>query len=66
VEKLVSKWSTVSDDERGYTSEDARDLMVIPDLEKLLGEDAQWQFPMEAKEKILKEIERMKRGEYLP
>jgi thymidylate synthase len=66
VEKLVSKWSTLPDDERGYTSEDARDLMVIPDLEKLLGEDAQWRFPTEAKEKILNEIERMRRGDYLP
>jgi thymidylate synthase len=66
VEKLVIKWNTLPDHERGYTSEDARDLMVIPDLEKLLGEDPQWQFPAAAKEKILNEIERMRRGDYLP
>jgi hypothetical protein len=40
--------------------------MVIPDLEKLLAEDAQWNFPPAAKEKMAKEIERMRRGEYLP
>jgi len=66
VEKLVSKWNALPDDERGYTSENARDLMVIPDLEKLLAEDEQWRFPPEAKDKIAKEIERMRRGEYLP
>ena len=66
VEKLVTKWSGLPDAERGYTSEDARDLMVIPDLEKLLTEDPQWNFPAEAKDKIVKEIERMRRGEYLP
>jgi thymidylate synthase len=66
VEKLVSKWNTLSDDERGYTSEDARELMVIPDLEKLLAEDDQWHFPLQAKTKIAGEIERMRKGEYLP
>jgi thymidylate synthase len=66
VEKLVGKWSTLPDKDLGYTSEDARDLMVIPDLEKLLAEDPQWQFPPEAKDKIVREIERMRRGEYLP
>jgi thymidylate synthase len=66
VEKLVSKWNTLPDDERGYTSENACDLMIIPDLEKLLAEDEQWRFPPEAKNKIAKEIERMRRGEYLP
>ena len=66
VEKLAKKWNALPDDERGYTSEDARDLMVIPDLEKLLAEDPQWQFPPAAKEKIITEIERMRRGEYLP
>jgi Thymidylate synthase len=66
VGKLVTKWSGLPDAERGYTSEDARDLMVIPDLEKLLTEDPQWHFPAEAKEKVVKEIERMRRGEYLP
>jgi len=66
VGKLVAKWSGLPDAERGYTSEDARDLMVIPDLEKLLAEDPQWHFPAEAKDKIVKEIDRMRRGEYLP
>jgi thymidylate synthase len=66
VEKLVTKWTALRDDERGYASEDARDLMVIPDLEKLLAEDSQWNFPPAAKAKIVHEIERMRRGEYLP
>jgi thymidylate synthase len=66
VEKLVTKWNALPDDERGYTSQNARDLMVIPDLEKLLAEDEQWHFPPEAKDKIVTEIERMRRGEYLP
>jgi thymidylate synthase len=66
VEKLVGKWNALPDDERGYTSEDARDLMVIPDLEKLLAEDPQWRFPPAAKAKIANEIERMRRGDYLP
>jgi thymidylate synthase len=66
VEKLVAKWNSLSPEELGYTSEDARDLMVIPDLEKLLAEDSQWQFPQQAKDKIASEIERMRRGEYLP
>ncbi len=66
VEKLATKWNALPDDERGYTSEDARDLMVIPDLEKLLAEDPQWHFPLAAKQKIIDEIERMRRGDYLP
>lgn len=66
VEKLVAKWNSLPPEELGYTSEDARDLMVIPDLEKLLAEDLQWQFPPQAKDKIASEIERMRRGEYLP
>ncbi len=66
VEKLVGKWNALPDDERGYTSEDARDLMVIPDLEKLLAEDPQWHFPPAAKAKVANEIERMRRGDYLP
>lgn len=66
VEKLATKWNALADEERGYSSEDARDLMVIPDLEKLLAEDPQWNFPPAAKEKIATEIERMRRGEYLP
>jgi hypothetical protein len=66
VEKLVGKWTTLPAEELGYTSEDARDLMVIPDLEKLLSEDPQWNFPQEAKDKIAAEIERLRRGEYLP
>jgi len=66
VEKLAMKWNALPEDERGYSSEDARDLMVLPDLEKLLAEDPQWQFPPAAKEKINTEIERMRRGEYLP
>ncbi len=66
VEKLVGKWTRLSADDLGYTSQEARDLMVIPDLEKLLAEDPQWHFPQAAKEKILQEMERMKRGDYLP
>jgi thymidylate synthase len=66
VEKLVGKWTTLPAEELGYTSENARDLMVIPDLEKLLSEDPQWNFPQEAKDKIAAEIERLRRGEYLP
>jgi thymidylate synthase len=66
VEKLATKWNALPEDKRGYTSEDARDLMVIPDLEKLLAEDPQWHFPPVAIEKIATEIERMRRGEYLP
>jgi hypothetical protein len=45
--------------------EDA-ETCVIPDLEKLLAEDPQWHFPPVAIEKIATEIERMRRGEYLP
>jgi thymidylate synthase len=66
VEKMVGKWNSLSEEERGYTSEDARDLLVMPDLEKLLDEDPQWRFPQDAKDKIIREMERMKRGEYLP
>jgi hypothetical protein len=66
VEKMVGKWNALPEDETGYSSEDARDLLVLPDLEKLLDEDPQWHFPSAAKEKILREMERMKRGEYLP
>jgi thymidylate synthase len=66
VEKMVSAWSNLADADQGYASDDARDLLVIPDLEKLLGEDFQWHFPDRAKEKITDEIERMRRGEYLP
>lgn len=66
VEKMVGRWSNLPEEEKGYTSEEARDLLVLPDLEKLLGEDSQWHFPSEVKERIAKEIERMQRGEYLP
>jgi hypothetical protein len=66
VEKLVGKWSGLPEEEKGYTSQDARDLLVIPDLEKLLTEDPQWRFPQAAKDKITGEIARMTRGEYLP
>jgi len=66
VEKMVMKWSALPEEEKGYTSEAARDLLVIPDLEKLLTEDSQWHFPQEAKDRITGEMERMKRGEYLP
>ncbi len=66
VEKLVGKWNALSGEALGYTSQDARDLMVIPDLEKLLAEDPDWHFPQEAKDKIVRELERMKRGDYLP
>jgi len=50
----------------GMTSEDARDTRIIPDLETLLDEDSQWHFPQQAKDKLKKEIERMKKKEYLP
>lgn len=66
VEKMVGRWSNLPEEEKGYTSEEARDLLVLPDLEKLLGEDSQWHFPSVVKERIAKEIERMQRGEYLP
>lgn len=66
VEKMVAKWSALPASEQGYTSEDARDLLVLPDLEKLLDEDPQWHFPQEAKDRIVAEMARMKRGEYLP
>ena len=66
VEKMVGKWNGLPEEEKGYTSEDARDLLVIPDLEKLLDEDSQWHFPQQAKEKVANEMGRMKRGEYLP
>jgi len=66
VEKLVARWNALPADAMGYSSEDARDMMVIPDLEKLLAEDPQWHFPTEAKAKIVREIERMRREEYLP
>jgi len=66
VEKLVGKWNTLPEEDKGYTGQDARDLLVIPDLEKLLTEDPQWRFPQAAKDKITSEIARMNRGEYLP
>ncbi len=66
VPKMVNQWNSLPEEERGYTSEDARDLMVLPDLEKLLAEDDQWHFPQPAKEKIASEVDRMRRGEYLP
>jgi thymidylate synthase len=66
VEKMVARWTTLPEEGKGYTSEAARDLLVLPDLEKLLAEDPQWHFPREAKDRIVGEMERMKRGEYLP
>jgi len=66
VEKMVTTWNRLPEAGQGYTSEDARDLLVLPDLEKLLAEDPQWHFPQEAKDRITREMERMKRGEYLP
>ena len=66
VEKMVGKWNALPEEEKGYSSEDARDLLVMPDLEKLLAEDPQWHFPQESKDKIVSEMERMRRGEYLP
>ncbi len=66
VQKMVSHWNALPESDRGYTSEDARDLMVLPDLEKLLGEDDVWHFPEAAKAKIQSEMDRMRRGEYLP
>lgn len=66
VKKMVARWSNLPAEEQGFTSEEARDLLVLPDLEKLLAEDPQWHFPQPAKERIVREMERMKRGEYLP
>ena len=66
VQKMVTTWNRLPEAGQGYTSEDARDLLVLPDLEKLLAEDTQWHFPPEAKDRITREMERMKRGEYLP
>jgi hypothetical protein len=66
VEKMVAKWNALPEEENGYSSEDARDLLVMPDLEKLLAEDPQWHFPQASKDKIVSEMERMRRGEYLP
>ncbi len=66
VQKLVGRWNALPDDQKGYTSQDARDLLVIPDLEKLLAEDSQWHFPAEISAGIPREIARMQRGEYLP
>ena len=66
VHKMVSHWNALPESDRGYTSEDARDLMVLPDLEKLLAEDDVWHFPEAAKAKIVAEMDRMKRGDYLP
>jgi thymidylate synthase len=66
VKKMVGNWNSLPEEERGYASEDARDLMVLPDLEKLLAEDDQWHFPEAAKAKIIAEMDRMRRGEYLP
>lgn len=66
VEKMVGTWNALPEEEKGYTSADARDLLVMPDLEKLLDEDPQWRFPQESKDKIVSEMERMRRGDYLP
>lgn len=66
VEKMVGRWNSLPEEEKGYTSEEARDLLVMPDLEKLLAEDPQWHFPQQAKDRIANEMERMRRGEYLP
>jgi thymidylate synthase len=66
VEKMVGRWNSLPEEETGYTSEEARDLLVLPDLEKLLAEDSQWHFPQPVKERIAREMERMGRGEYLP
>lgn len=62
VKKMVARWSNLPAEEQGFTSEEARDLLVLPDLEKLLAEDPQWHFPQPAKERIVREMERMKRG----
>ena len=66
VEKMVGKWNGLPEEEKGYTGEDARDMLVMPDLEKLLAEDPQWHFPQASKDKIVSEMERMRRGDYLP
>lgn len=66
VEKIVTKWNTIPQEGMGYTSEDARDLLVVPDLKKLPTKDSGWLFPQEARDRIVAELERMKRGEYLP
>jgi len=65
-QSMDTTWNRLPEAGQGYTSEDARDLLVMPDLEKLLAEDTQWHFPQEAKDRITKEMERMKRGEYVP
>lgn len=66
VAKLVGRWRSLSPEAQGYTSEEARDLLVIPDLEKLLAEDEQWGFPPAAKAKIVAELARLRAGAYLP
>jgi thymidylate synthase len=66
VEKMVGRWNALPEQARGYTSEEARELLVLPDLEKLLAEDADWRFPQAAKDRIGREMARMARGEYLP
>lgn len=66
VEKMVGRWNALPEQEQGYTSEEARELLVLPDLEKLLAEDADWHFPQAAKDRIAREMARMARGEYLP
>lgn len=50
--------------ERSMTSEQARDVLVVPHLEALLN-DEYWKFPSETKEMIRNEIKKMKGG-YLP
>jgi thymidylate synthase len=66
VEKMVTRWNALPEEAQGYTSQEARELLVLPDLEKLLAEDADWRFPPPAKDRITREMERMARGEYLP
>jgi thymidylate synthase len=66
VEKLVAAWSALQPEAQGFTSQDARDRLVLPDLEQLLAEDDVWRFPPEAKAKISAEMARMQAGEYLP
>jgi len=66
VQKMVAAWCALPRPEQGFTSQDARDRLVLPDLEQLLEEQEVWRFPAAARQKMETEIDRMRRGEYLP
>lgn len=51
--------------QRSMTSEQARDMLIIPQLEDLIM-DEHWKFPEETKELMRREIEMMRAGKYLP